>query len=159
MFLGSAECTVDSKGRVSIPTKYLKNLDGNRQFVLTRFFIKSDRYPEPYRCLEVYPIGEWERFIREFYTKSRFDPNVISFENFCISEAHSTTVDGHGRILIPANLRGYANLKRTVKFTAALEKLRIWDKESWDRYSLEAETSFFYEDYGRLTSILRRIGQ
>jgi MraZ protein len=140
MLLGSAECTVDSKGRVSIPAKYLENLDGNRQFVLTRFFFESDRYSEPYRCLDVYPMAEWERFIREFRTKPRFDPDVINFENFYISEAHSTTVDGHGRIFIPTNLRVYAGLKKTVKFTAALEKLRVWDKEFWDSYSLEAET-------------------
>jgi len=140
MFLGSAECIVESKGRVSIPAKYLENLDANRQFVLTRFFFESDRYPEPYRCLEVYPMGEWERFIREFRTRPRFDPDVINFENFYIAEAHGTTVDGHGRIFIPTNLREYASLKKTVKFTAALEKLRIWDKECWERYSLETET-------------------
>jgi MraZ protein len=140
MLLGSAECTVDSKGRVSIPAKYLDNLDGNRQFVLTRFFFESDRHSEPYRCLDVYPMGEWERFIREFRTKPRFDPDVVNFENFYISEAHDTAVDSHGRILIPTNLRVYASLKKTVKFTAALEKLRIWDKESWSNYSLEAET-------------------
>ncbi len=140
MFLGSAECTFDSKGRVSIPATYLENLDGDRQFVVTRFFFESDRYSEPYRCLDVYPMGEWERFIREFRTKPRFDPDAINFESFYISEAHSSAVDSHGRVFIPTNLRAYAGLKKTVKFTAALEKLRIWDREFWDRYSLEAET-------------------
>jgi len=139
MFHGSAECIIDGKGRVSIPAKYLEIMGERRQLIFTRFFFESDHHPQPYHCLDIYPLHEWQRFVREFRGQPRFDPNISAFENFYIAESHGVNVDTHGRILLPPPLRDYAGLRKLVKFTAALEKFRVWDKASWERYSQEAE--------------------
>jgi len=48
-------------------------------------------------------------------------------------------VDKQGRMLIPPQLRHYANLKRDVVMVSGLEKFRIWDKEAWKKVFAEAE--------------------
>jgi MraZ protein len=135
VFRGSFEHTVDEKGRVSIPVKFreiLTRLQDDR-LVVTKFILNS------FRCLDVYPQAEWERFEQELMKKPRFDENFLKMENFYLSNAYECTVDRQGRILLPPMLREYAGLKKDVMCAAALEKFRIWDKSTWQRFNEESE--------------------
>ncbi|MBI3303960.1 MAG: cell division/cell wall cluster transcriptional repressor MraZ, partial [Deltaproteobacteria bacterium] len=73
MFRGSFEHTIDEKGRVSIPVKFREIVLGRQdeRLVLTKFILNS------YRCLDVYPQVEWERFEEELKKKPRFDENFL----------------------------------------------------------------------------------
>jgi transcriptional regulator MraZ len=135
VFRGSFEHAVDEKGRVSIPAKFREILTGfqDDRLIATKFILHS------FRCLDVYPFAEWERFEEELIKKPRFDENFLKMENFYLSNAYECTVDKQGRILLPPMLREYAGLKKDIIFTSALQKFRIWDKETWQKFNEESE--------------------
>jgi MraZ protein len=148
MFRGRYDHTIDSKGRLSVPSKFREALLGKEddRIIITNFSLAG------MRCLEVYPMDEWLRLEAEMRTKPRFDPDMVAFQNYYIGSACECVVDKQGRILIPPALRQYANLKRDAVFVGALEKFRLWDRETWEKSSLHAEDKFAQEDF------LRRLG-
>lgn len=135
MFRGNYDHTIDAKGRLSIPAKFREVLlgKGDDRIIITNFVIEGTR------CLDVYPLDEWFRFEEEFRKRPKFDRRVVQFQNYYLSSASECVVDKQGRILIPPSLRQYANLRRDVILVSALEKFRVWDKESWKKIFAEAE--------------------
>ena len=73
MFRGAFEHTVDNKGRLSIPAKFREVLigKGDDRIVITNFVV------EQARCLDVYPLDEWQRFEDEVRKKPRFDRRMV----------------------------------------------------------------------------------
>jgi MraZ protein len=134
-FTGAYEHTIDSKGRLSIPAKFREVLygKGDDRVMITNFFVEGLRY------LDVYPMDAWQRLQEDLQKQSKFDRRMVVFETYYFGNASECTVDKQGRILIPPNLRQYANLKKSVVMTGVTEKFRIWDKESHQRVLTEAE--------------------
>ena len=135
MFRGSFEHTLDSKGRLSIPSKFRDVLlgKGDERIIMTNFVIDGQR------CLDVYPIDAWLRLEDEISKKPKFDPRMVMFQNYYLGSACECSLDKQGRILIPPVLRKYADLKRDVVLVSALEKFRVWDQEAWKQFFAEAE--------------------
>ena len=138
MFRGCFEHTIDEKGRVSIPATFRKALCvlQDDRLIVTKFILNS------FRCLDVYPYGEWESLEQELIKKPRFDETFFKIESFYLANAQECQVDKQGRILLPPLLREYASLDKEVVFAAALKKFRIWDKTAWGRFNLESEQQF-----------------
>lgn len=135
MFRGSFQHTIDSKGRLSIPSKFREVLlgKGDERIVMTNFVVDSSR------CLDVYPLDEWMRFEEEIRKKPKFERRMVLFQNYYLGGASECVVDKQGRILIPPLLRQYANLKRDVVLVSALDKFRVWDQGAWKKMFAEAE--------------------
>src|SRR5262245_33064447 len=122
MFRGSFDHSIDEKGRVSVPARFremLQSLDDNR-VVITNFRCAG----EP--CLDVYPYKNWRELEDKLRAKPQFDLKVLRFQNYYFAQAHDCELDRQGRILLPTILRDYAQLKKDVRFTSALDKFRIW---------------------------------
>jgi MraZ protein len=127
MFRGTYDHSVDDKGRVSVPARFreiLQSLDDNR-VVITNFRIGT----EP--CLDVYPYKAWRELEDRLREKPQFDLKFLRFQNYYIAPAQDCELDRQGRILLPPILRDYAQLKREVRFTSALDKFRMWNPELW----------------------------
>jgi MraZ protein len=135
VFTGAYQHNIDSKGRLSIPAKFREVLygKGDDRVMLTNFFV------EGLRCLDAYPMEEWVRLQEDLKKKPRFDRRMIVFETFYFGNASECVVDKQGRILIPPNLRQYANLRKAVVMTGVTEKFRIWEKEAHQKLLAEAE--------------------
>lgn len=135
MFRGSFQHTIDSKGRLSVPSKFREVLlgKGDDRIVMTNFVVDGAR------CLDVYPLDEWMRFEEEIRRKPKFERRMVLFQNYYLGGASECVVDKQGRILIPPLLRQYANLKRGVVLVSALDKFRVWDQEAWKKMFAEAE--------------------
>ena len=120
MLIGEYFHSIDAKGRMNIPSK-LKN-DLGENFILTKGLDG---------CLFVYPMNEWERLsekIRELpLTKSR------NIQRFLFAAAAEVNLDKQGRILIPQNLREYANLLKDAVLVGVSTRAEIWSKEAYDR--------------------------
>lgn len=149
MFRGRYEHTVDTKGRLSIPSKYREVLLGkdDERLIITNFVINSKR------CLDVYPLDAWRSLEEAADAKPQFDPRMAAFQNYYMSGAKECTLDPHGRILIPPELRQHAGLKRDVMLVSAGKKFRIWDKDAWQAVFTEAEAQLmedpgFFADLG-----------
>jgi MraZ protein len=148
MFRGSFEHTLDAKGRLSLPSKFRDVIAGknDNRLMITNFMTGGAR------CLEVYPLEEWQQLEDKVRGKHRFAPDVNDFENYYLGRAHECPVDNQWRILIPPTLRKYANLQRDVVLVSAVEKFRVWDQETWNKVFAGAEQKFTQnpESFGNL---------
>lgn len=124
MFRGRYTHAIDSKGRVSIPSRFREVISGRSH---QAFMVTNDLDP----CLVAYPMEEWMEMERRLQTLPSFVPETIQFRRFFISGAQECPVDRQGRILIPASLREYAQLGREALFVGLLEKFEIWSPELW----------------------------
>ena len=125
MFRGCFEHTVDSKGRVSVPSKFrdiiADRYDGN--LVLAMDYDK---------CLTVYPLEEWERLEEKIKTLSMMKQEVKDFRRFLLSSATECELDKQGRILIPPSLREHAGITKNVMLVGIIDKMEIWDAKAWE---------------------------
>ena len=128
MFRGRHDHTIDVKGRLSIPAKFREWLaaNGENQLIVTNFIFKDKS------CLDVYPFGEWQKLEQDILEQQKnSDPDMSHFLNFYLSSATPCELDAHGRILVPEDLREFAELKRDVVLVSRLKKFQVWDKANW----------------------------
>ncbi len=126
MLYGEYRHNVDSKGRVFIPAKLREEL-GN-SFMLCRGI-------EGKRCLCVYSAEEWARLdekLRELPTMK-----AGKVRRFLYAGAACLDCDGQGRVLLPAGLRDYAELKGEISILGMSTHLELWNNELWAAESEE----------------------
>ena len=131
-FKGNFTHSLDTKGRVSLPSDFRKVLTENK-IVITNYISDGAR------CIEGFGLSSWYQFEEKLRKKSRFDPKLQKLENFYISRAAECSIDSAGRILIPSHLRVYAGIEKDITFTASLHGFRIWNSKVWDVIFSEAE--------------------
>jgi MraZ protein len=126
--------TIDEKGRVSLPAKYREIISTsyNDQLIITNYD----------SCLLAYPYDAWVTLEEKYNQLSIMQPEVEIFGQFFIAGASECTVDKLGRILIPPNLREYANLNKNVVFVGMGSRIQIWDKQLWEEKFLAAKEQF-----------------
>jgi MraZ protein len=126
-FLGEYESTVDAKGRFLLPAGFKKQLpEGEKaSFVLNRGFEK---------CLTLYPIQSWEPIFNKINALNDFDPKVRSFRRIFLNGANQIELDSAGRILLPKSLIEYAGLDKDIVLIAAVNKIEIWDKATYQAF-------------------------
>ncbi len=120
MLIGEYQHSLDEKGRVNFPARLRDGLGA--RFIVTKGLDK---------CLCVYSEDEWkilENKIRTFpVSKSR------QLRRFLFAGAADAVPDKQGRILIPQNLREYAELRKDVMVIGVSDHAEIWDKDRWQR--------------------------
>ena len=120
---GQYQHTIDSKGRLFIPAKLREELGDT--FYIT-MGIDS--------CLSVYSEESWSHFTEKFeslpFTKTRAMRPLFA-------NAAKCEPDAQGRILVPAKLRAYANLKKDVVVIGVSNRAEIWNAEAWTKLEEE----------------------
>lgn len=139
-FIGSFNHTLDPKGRVFVPKRFLASLPENepRHFTITRGFEG---------CLSLYTAGAWSRTVEQMKSKAKGEREIRDFKRMIFAPASQQTIDSSGRILVPEHLRQAANLTREVVFVGMDDEIELWDLDTWTRYSEEVSPQF--EDSGR----------
>jgi len=125
MFRGSFEHSVDSKGRVSVPSKF-------REVITDRYEGKLVLSMDFDNCITVYPLEEWERVEEKIRSLPQMQKEVKDFMRFVFSTATECELDKQGRVLIPPPLRERAGINKTVVVVGIIGKMEIWDKAAWD---------------------------
>ena len=97
MFRGEYNHTVDTKGRLIIPSKFREKLGD--ECIVTRGLDG---------CLFVFPMKEWENYEEKLKQLPMTNKNARSFVRFLTAGATSCEFDKQGRVLIPATLRKFA---------------------------------------------------
>ena len=122
MFMGEYHHSIDSKGRLIIPSKVRDGLGEN--FIVTRGLDG---------CLFLYPKLEWDKKIEKFKelpdTKDK-----RQFMRIFLSGATICEYDKQGRINIPNPLVEFAKLEKDCIIIGVDEKLEIWSKERWEEF-------------------------
>ena len=120
MFMGEYNHTVDTKGRLIIPTKFRDGL--GEEFVVTKGLDG---------CLFAFPQVEWQAFEEKLRTLPLNQKDVRRFVRFFVAGATPCEVDRQGRILVPATLREFAGLEKDVVLAGMLNRVEIWSKARW----------------------------
>ncbi|HKJ72190.1 MAG TPA: division/cell wall cluster transcriptional repressor MraZ, partial [Gammaproteobacteria bacterium] len=80
-----------------------------------------------------YPLPEWEAIEARLGEMSMLRREVRQLERFLIGNAVECGLDRHGRILVPNNLRTFADLERDVVVAGQIKKFEIWDQQQWSQ--------------------------
>ena len=126
MLLGEYNHSIDEKSRVIVPSKFRDDLGST--FVITKGFDK---------CLFAFSVTEWKNFEAGLRALPLSNENARKYVRYFLSGATECQVDKQGRILIPANLKEHAGLKKELVITGVSTRAEIWDKETWDKYTSE----------------------
>jgi MraZ protein len=124
MFLGRHDHNLDVKGRLALPARFRDKLVEG--VVITRGF-------DP--CLLVYPIETWSPLAERVAALSISDPDVRKLRRMLFADAVDIQLDGQGRVLIPAELRGYASIEREAVVVGVHTFIEIWTPETWKHQS------------------------
>ena len=120
MFLGTFTHNLDSKARLAIPARFREGLSS--ESVLTR---GADQ------CLVVYPPDAWRSLCAKIEMLPLSDHDARMYRRFLFADAMVLEPDGQGRVLLPAELRTYARIDRSVVFVGMDGVIEVWAEEAW----------------------------
>jgi len=129
MLIGEYKHTLDPKKRLSVPSKWRKDL--GKKLIVTRGLDN---------CLFVYPQKEWKRITDKIGQLPLGQADTRSFNRFFLSGAVEVEVDSVGRILVPDFLKEFANLDTKVVLAGIHDRVEIWDEKQWTLYKERIET-------------------
>ena len=127
---GSAESTLDDKGRVNIPVRFRDQYQG--ELVITWGME---------HCAWIMTPPVWERFERALRNSEMLTQEErLILEDKHLNQAQVVELDKTGRIAIPPTIRKYANLTRDCVVISAENRLAIWDSDVFASYLADKDT-------------------
>ena len=122
-FTGQYTYTLDSKGRLTIPSRYREELP--ETLAVTR---SMDR------CLTVYPMDVWEEITAKVDALSITDSRGRDLRRYFYADATLAEPDRQGRILLPDRLREHAGLElnNEVIIAGTGRYFEIWNPQRWE---------------------------
>jgi MraZ protein len=120
-FLGRYDFQMDEKGRVSLPSAFRKEAEGERFILL--------QWEKPY--LTLFPEKVWKGVQERLLEYRRGDRSAWNHVREITSSAVEVSPDKQGRILIPAWLQEAASLEGTVLLSGNIDRVEIWNPEQY----------------------------
>ena len=141
MLIGEYKHTLDPKKRLSLPSKWRKELGS--KLVVTRGLDN---------CLFVYPLKEWEKITEKIGQLPLGRADTRSFNRFFLSGAVEVEVDSVGRILVPDYLKEFGKLESSVVLAGIYDRIEIWDEKRGETYksSIELQADALAEKLGEI---------
>ncbi len=131
MFIGEFTHTLDEKKRLSLPSKFRKDL--GKKVIIT-YGLDS--------CLFMFTPTEWDNIAAKLGGLSMGNPDSRAFNRIMLGGAVEVEVDTAGRILMPDFLKDYIGLPATgdkkasqkLVFTGVHTRVEIWEEARWKTY-------------------------
>ena len=141
MLIGEYKHTLDIKKRLSMPSKWRKEL--GTELVVTRGLDN---------CLFVYPQKEWQKITEKIGQLPLGQADTRSFNRFFLSGAVEVEVDSVGRILVPDFLKDFAGLDTKVVLAGIYDRVEIWAENKWEEYKrrIEGQADALAEKLGEI---------
>ena len=134
MFRGVAQLSLDSKGRLAVPSRY-------REALLVRCAGRLVITADFDKCLLIYPLPDWEPIQQKLMTLSSLNPRIRNLQRQLVGYAEDIEMDAAGRVLVSSALREFAGLEKNVVLAGQGNKFELWDKQKWEQ-TLESSSSF-----------------
>ncbi|HET7757403.1 MAG TPA: division/cell wall cluster transcriptional repressor MraZ [Steroidobacteraceae bacterium] len=125
MFRGATKITLDDKGRMVMPTRYRDQIAAVAQGKLV---VTVDRD----QCLLIYPLPEWEQIQAKLMSLPSLHPTARRLQRLMVGHATDLPLDGHGRVLLPPELREFAKLGRHGMLIGQGNRFELWDEGRWN---------------------------
>lgn len=124
MLIGEYIHTIDEKNRVSMPSKFRKEL--GKKIIIT---------PGLDSCLFIFTIKEWEK-VSQRLSNSSADLSFLkadqrSFNRYMFGRAAEVEIDSIGRILIPDFLKDRIRLKDRAAIIGVEDRVEVWNDKEW----------------------------
>ncbi|MBI3573742.1 division/cell wall cluster transcriptional repressor MraZ [Candidatus Kaiserbacteria bacterium] len=129
MLIGEYQHILDPKKRLSLPSKFRKEL--GKSVIVTRGLDQ---------CLFIFSAPTWKKLAEKFAELSIGSSDTRGFNRFMLSGAVETDVDSAGRILVPDFLKEFAALKTNVILAGVNDRVEVWDRKRWDTYKKGIES-------------------
>jgi len=149
MFRGRYAHTLDTKGRVSIPSVFRTELNrrSDRPPIVTNGVTPAGE------CLWMYSFEDWCDFENRIVALSPDNLDAQSYVRFMISGATECPIDNQGRTLLPGFLREHAKLDREVVIAGVGRRIEIWNKTMFDDDQSNTQAHF-----QRISSVVSELG-
>lgn len=125
MFRGPSKVTLDTKGRLAIPSRHRERIvnraDGHLVVTVDRDY-----------CLLVYPLPDWEEIERKLIRLPALNKKARRLQRLMLGHAVELEMDGHGRILLPREHREFAGIQRQAMLIGQGNKFELWDEQRWN---------------------------
>jgi MraZ protein len=129
---------MDSKGRIIIPARFrdVIKADGSYGVMLSRMD----------GALIAYTYDEWRKIENRILTLAEKSESMRRFRRVFIGGSFECPCDKQDRILIPQNLREYAEFEKDIVLVGVLDHFEIWSRDSWNRENMDLEKDMKKED-------------
>jgi MraZ protein len=134
--IGTYECKVDSKGRLTLPTGLKKQL---LSVVNEGFVIKRSVF---HKCLELYPMSEWNKEVAGINKLNRFVKKNNDFIRMFMAGVKMVALDNASRIQISKDLVKYSGITKEVVLSSSVNRIEIWDKELYEAAISDPDIDF-----------------
>jgi MraZ protein len=138
MFRGSSFHTIDAKGRVIIPTRFrdVIRADGADGLMISRMD----------SCLVGFTFNEWRNIESKILAMAEKNDNMRRFRRVFIGGSFECSCDKQDRILVPPNLRQYAELEKEIVLVGVLDHFEIWARDNYDKETMVLEKDMKKEE-------------
>lgn len=126
MFLGEFTHSLDSKGRLTIPSKFRDKLV--QGLVVTRNPAGG--------CLLLMPLDEWGAVADRVSRLPLTDRRSALLRRALFSAAEDLKPDRQGRVLISQRLRDYAGIAGDIVIAGMNTHIELWDPQAWSEQVL-----------------------
>ena len=135
MFYGEYQHSIDRKGRLIMPAKFREAAKANfiEKFFLTRGLDK---------CLFMFSEEEWRAQENKFKAVSFTKQQSRTFNRLYFSGAVDIIPDKQGRILLPAYLKEFAEIKVQTMIVGVSNRIEIWSRDKWQEFYGSSRQSF-----------------
>lgn len=129
-FHGIHDHTLDSKNRLTVPSKSRSQLAGG--VTVSRGFE---------RCLQVWRNEDHEQLVQQALAGlNPFEPKARDLNRFFYGETTTQDLDSAGRISITPRQAEYAGISRAVKVVGSGKYYELWDEETWEAQNADLAT-------------------
>ncbi len=133
MLTGRYEHNVDAKGRVFVPAKFRADLQG--ELVIAKGIDA--------KCVVIYTKEQWNIVVGKI--ESHGEISMKSILRFLHASSFSTELDSQGRVVIPPELREFANIEKDISFIGLNYCVELWRPENFDAVNDEANVDEMME--------------
>lgn len=137
-FIGTFEYSVDSKGRLTVPSKFKNELGEN--------FIIKVHTEGKYACICLYSGEDFQSAYEESIkdAKNSVERKRKTFAFY--AGANEVTPDAKGRILVPLKTAQKASITNECVMVGMFDHVEVWNPEHYEAYCNEVEEDEILEE-------------
>ena len=121
MFQGASFVALDTKGRLSVPTRYrdVLSMTSASQLTMTK---------HPHGCIMIFPRSEWEKFRERI---ASLPMQAQWWKRIFLGNAMDVNMDATGRVLVSPELRSAAGISKDTVLLGMGNHFELWDAPTY----------------------------